>query len=144
MPRFCLNMYLRWDAALYLEIYILLTVIWAMTKGLNMLGFLSHLLQCCHPACGHEGSSHLFPVLPYEFLSPCKLSTLTPRQIMVEIASYSPSHARTLVMPCFSGVALTKKFTSENMSTRGLFRNPAMPGGDDTRKRNCSLCSVWH
>ena len=23
----------------------------------------SHLLQCCHSACGHEGSSHLSPVL---------------------------------------------------------------------------------
>ena len=30
--------------------------------GLNVLGYRSHLLQRCHPACGHEGSSHLSPV----------------------------------------------------------------------------------
>ena len=31
--------------------------------GLNLLGYQSHLLQRCHPACGHEGSSHIYPVL---------------------------------------------------------------------------------
>ena len=30
--------------------------------GLNVLGYQSHLLQRCHPACGQEGSSHLSPV----------------------------------------------------------------------------------
>ena len=30
---------------------------------LKVLGYQSHLLQRCHPACGHEGSSHLSPVL---------------------------------------------------------------------------------
>ena len=31
--------------------------------ALNVLGYQSHPLQRCHPACGHEGSSHLSPVL---------------------------------------------------------------------------------
>ena len=31
--------------------------------GFNVLGYQSHLLQGCHSACGHEGSSHLSPVL---------------------------------------------------------------------------------
>ena len=33
--------------------------------GLNVLGYESHLLQRCHPvnACGHEGPSHLSPIL---------------------------------------------------------------------------------
>ena len=38
-----------------------------------------------HPACGHEGSSHISPrFTPYDFLSRCKFSTLTTRQPMVE------------------------------------------------------------
>ena len=37
-----------------------------------------------HPACGHEGSSHLSPVHALQFLSRCKFSTLTTRQPMVE------------------------------------------------------------
>ena len=45
------------------------------------LGYQSHLLmlQGCHPidVCGHEGFSHLFPVLAYKFLSRCKFSALT-------------------------------------------------------------------
>ena len=36
--------------------------------GLDVLGYQSHLLQRCHPACGHEGSSHLSPVLALRFL----------------------------------------------------------------------------
>ena len=35
--------------------------------GLNMLGYQSHLLQRYHPACGHEESSHLSPVLALRF-----------------------------------------------------------------------------
>ena len=35
--------------------------------GFNVLGYQSHLLQRCHPACGHEGSSHLSPVLTLRF-----------------------------------------------------------------------------
>ena len=31
---------------------------------LNVLGYQSNLLKRCHPACGHETSSHLSPVLP--------------------------------------------------------------------------------
>ena len=31
--------------------------------GLNVLSYQFHLSQCCHPACGHEGSCHLSPVL---------------------------------------------------------------------------------
>ena len=30
-----------------------------MIKGLNVLGYQSHVLQRCHPTCGHEASSHL-------------------------------------------------------------------------------------
>ena len=37
-----------------------------------------------HPACGHQGSSHLSPVHALQFLSRCKFSTLTTRQPMVE------------------------------------------------------------
>ena len=29
--------------------------------GFNVLDYQSHPLQRCHPACGYEGSSHLFP-----------------------------------------------------------------------------------
>ena len=48
-------------AVLYL-IYISLTA-----NGPNVLGYQSHLLQRCHSACGHEGSSHLSPVLAQRF-----------------------------------------------------------------------------
>ena len=51
------------------------------------------LLQRCHPACGHQGSSHLSPVLAYNILSRCKLSPLTPRQPMIELY--------TLTFSCF-------------------------------------------
>ena len=38
-----------------------------------------------HPACGHKASSHLSPVPALQFfLSRCKFSTLTTRQLMVE------------------------------------------------------------
>ena len=38
-----------------------------------------------HPACGHKGSSPLSPVHALQFfLSRCKFSTLTTRQLMVE------------------------------------------------------------
>ena len=47
------------------------------STGLNVLGYQSHVLQLCHPACGHEGSSYLSPVLAYDFLLRCKF---TPRQ----------------------------------------------------------------
>ena len=30
--------------------------------SLNVLGYPSHLLQRCHPLCGHEGSPYLSPV----------------------------------------------------------------------------------
>ena len=51
-----------------------------------VLGYQSHVLQRCHPACSYEGSSYLSPVLAYDFLSRCKFSTLTPRQpSMVEV-----------------------------------------------------------
>ena len=35
--------------------------------GVNVLGYQSQLLQRCHPVCGHEGSSHLSPVLALRF-----------------------------------------------------------------------------
>ena len=51
-----------------------------------VLGYQSHVLQRCDPACSYEGSSYLSPVLAYDFLSRCKFSTLTPRQpSMVEV-----------------------------------------------------------
>ena len=53
---------------------------WASTGKITK----PHLLQRYHPACCcHQGSSHLSPVLAYELLSRCKLSTPTPRQPMV-------------------------------------------------------------
>ena len=36
--------------------------------GPNVLGYQSHLLQCCQSACGHEESSHLSPVLGMRYL----------------------------------------------------------------------------
>ena len=45
--------------------------------GLNVLSYQSHLMQPCHPADGHEGSSHLSLVLsPCDFLSRCKSALL--------------------------------------------------------------------
>ena len=38
-----------------------LYITWSM--GLNVLAYQSYVLQYCHPACGHEGYSHLSPVL---------------------------------------------------------------------------------
>ena len=35
-----------------------------------------------HPACGHQGSSHLSPVHALRFLSRCKFSNITSRQPM--------------------------------------------------------------
>ena len=55
------------------------------SMGLNVLGYLSLLLQSCHPACGDEGSSHLSPVLAlHDFLSRRKFNTFTTRQPMVD------------------------------------------------------------
>ena len=51
---------------------------------LKVLGYKSHLLQPCHPACGHQGSSRLSTVLAYELQYRCKYSTPTTRQLMVE------------------------------------------------------------
>ena len=50
--------------------------------GPNVLGYQSHLLQRCHPATvvTKDLSSHLSPVLAYNFLSRCKFSTFTTRQ----------------------------------------------------------------
>ena len=48
--------------------------------GLNGLGYQSHLLQRCRPACGHGGSSHLFSVLASVFIRAAL------RQPMVEIS----------------------------------------------------------
>ena len=52
-----------------------------MIKDLNVLGYQSHLLQCCHPTCGHEASSHLTlsateAKIKELFLSKNRLSTL--------------------------------------------------------------------
>ena len=52
--------------------------------GLNVLGYQSHLLQRRHPACGHEGPSHLSLVFAYDFFVQCKFSILTTCQLMVE------------------------------------------------------------
>ena len=53
--------------------------------GLSVLGYRSHLLQPYNPACGHKESSHLYPVLAYDFLSRCKFSTLTHRQLIISL-----------------------------------------------------------
>ena len=55
-----------------------------LPTGLNVLGYQSHLVQRRHPACGHQRSSHLSPVLTFDFLSRSKRSTITIRQPMVE------------------------------------------------------------
>ena len=56
--------------------------LWLM--GLNVLGYQSHLMQRCHPACGHEGSSHPTRFSPYDFFSRCKFRTVTTHQPMAE------------------------------------------------------------
>ena len=47
------------------------------------------LQRChCHPACGHQGSSHLSPMLASDFLSRCKFSPLTSRQPIIVFEFY--------------------------------------------------------
>ena len=38
-----------------------------MGISISVLGYHINLLKCYHPACGHEGSSHLSPVLALRF-----------------------------------------------------------------------------
>ena len=72
--------------------------------GLNVLGYKSHLQQRCHPACGHEGSSHLSPVLASSiFLSRRKFSVLTTRQPLVQ---FSATEAKIQIL-VFARVELT-------------------------------------
>ena len=53
--------------------------------GPNVQDYQSSLLQRCHPACGHEGSSHLSPVLALQFFIAMQVNTLlTVRQPMVD------------------------------------------------------------
>ena len=42
-------------------LFLFVSHLWPM--GLNVLDYHSHLLQRFHPTCGHEGCSHLSPVL---------------------------------------------------------------------------------
>ena len=61
--------------------------LWPM--GLSVLGYESHLLlQRCHPACGHEGSSNLSPVLA--------LQNFTALQVQ---HSYNSSTTRWIILP---------------------------------------------
>ena len=54
--------------------------------GLNVLGYQSHLLQRCHPACGHLRIFLSHPGCRLCFIViACKYSTLATRQPMVEI-----------------------------------------------------------
>ena len=41
----------------------------SLPMGLNLLCYLSHLLERCHSACGHKITSHLCPVLAYDFIA---------------------------------------------------------------------------
>ena len=49
--------------------------------GLNVR---SHLLERCHPSCGHEASSLLSRFSSNDFLARFKFSTLTTREVVVE------------------------------------------------------------
>ena len=92
MKKVCGYLYL----ILTLEVCFDLFVSHLRPMGLNVLGYQSHLLQRCHPAgpaCGHEGFSHLSPVLAYDLLSRCKFNTLTPCQAMIFNFAHSRSHA---------------------------------------------------
>ena len=44
-----------------------LFVSYLQPMGISVLDYQSHLLQHCHLAYGHEGSSHLSPVLALRF-----------------------------------------------------------------------------
>ena len=68
-----------------------------MTDGPQraIIGYQSHLLQSCRPACGHEGSSHLSSVLALRFLffyheASSALSRLVNQRLDF---TYSCSHA---------------------------------------------------
>ena len=103
--------------------YVVLFVSPSRPMGLNVLGYQSHLLQRCHPACGHEGSSHisLSPVLALLYyysmisLSRCKFSTFTTRQPMVEFY---------LLLITFSRFALRTKEYKSRFSQESNSRFP--------------------
>ena len=65
------------------------------SMGLNVLSYQPHLLQRCyhHPACGHEGSSHLSPVLALWNFNAIQLQHSTPRFPLRE-----PKHKFSLLL----------------------------------------------
>ena len=72
------------------------------SMGLKVLGYRSHLLQRCHPACGHEGSSHLSAVLAlWVFIakqvqhsySSSKRIELTTSALLVRVRVYLLDHS---------------------------------------------------
>ena len=72
------NLQYRGSGAFFFSFWreFILSVSHLRPMGLNVLGYQSHLLQRCHPACGHYGYSHLSPVLAYVFLSRCEIQPL--------------------------------------------------------------------
>ena len=47
----------------HIYLHVIQAVYYLRPMNLSVLGYQSHLLQRCHPTCGHEGSFHLSQVL---------------------------------------------------------------------------------
>ena len=99
--------------------------------GLNVLGYQSHLLQRCYPACGGEGSSHFSSILPYEFSSRCKFSALPRRQLMVEFC--------LLTFSCFP--LRKKKQKNSRLRSSQSGRLPLLHSGDKCVRSRNGVCS---
>ena len=82
--------------------------------GLGVLGYQSHLLQGCHPACGHEESSHLSPVLDLFIFIAMQVQRSLLKLLIVKQwlhFTYSRSHAfrygRNNINPVLTRIELT-------------------------------------
>ena len=100
--------------------------------GLNVLGYQSHLLQRCHPAWVTKD----IPISPwfssYDFLSRCKLSTLTTRQPMVGFCLLTFSRfprQKPKSKSCFEKTRI-KLIT---FALVGVLRLPTRPPGRDVK-----------
>ena len=49
------------------QLHFLFLYLTLLPMGPDVLGYQSHLVQRCHPACAHEGSSQLSPILAFRF-----------------------------------------------------------------------------
>ena len=70
---------------------------WASTC---YLVYQSHLLQRCHPvdACGHEGSSHLFPVLAFRFFIAMQVQHSYKKQCQLAGTMFFPELANQIIL----------------------------------------------